>query len=249
MHLLVTYAFAFLSSGLYNGHAADRSRIGATGKITGTIPAMQAGQPRTRDAEATKARILAAAKQEFARLGLGGARVDEIAELAAANKRMIYHYFGSKEDLFAAVLEDAYLDIRTAEQDLQLDEFPADEALVRLVRFTWDYYLENPEFIRLVNSANLHEGRHLEGSETLRVASRQFTAMVQRLLDRGAGEGIFRDGIDATQLNITIAAIGYYYLTNRFTGKILYERDYMTPEALQERLDFNLLTIMNLVRA
>ena len=210
---------------------------------------MQATKVRTRDAEATKARILAAAKAEFARLGLGGARVDEIAEKANANKRMIYHYFGSKEDLFAAVLEDAYLGIRTAEQELQLDDLAPGAALERLVRFTWQYYLDNPEFIRLVNSANLHQGRHLQGSDRLRTASRQFTDMVRKILDRGVADGSFRAGVDPVQLNITIAAIGYYYLTNRFTGTILFERDYMTDAALAERLAFNIETVMNLVTA
>lgn len=209
---------------------------------------MDATKIRTRDAEATKARILAAAKAEFARLGLGGARVDEIAERAQANKRMIYHYFGSKEDLFAAVLEAAYLDIRTAEQALELDNLPPDQAMVRLIAFTWDYYLKNPEFIRLVNSANLHGGKHLEQSTKLREASRSYVSLVQTLLDRGVAAGLFRDGVDAVQLNITIAAIGYYYLTNRFTGEILFEREYMTPEALQERLTFNIDTVMRIVR-
>ncbi|AEI95987.1 MULTISPECIES: TetR/AcrR family transcriptional regulator [Roseobacter] len=204
---------------------------------------------KTRDADATKLRIMQAAKKEFAKHGLGGARVDEIAERAKANKRMIYHYFGSKEKLFKAVLEAAYLDIRNAEQKLDLESMPAEQALEHLVRFTWDYYLKHPEFITLVNSENLHRARHLKKSEVIAVASRKFVAMMQSLLDRGVKEGVFRPGIDATQLNITIAAIGYYYLTNRFTGTIVFERDLMTPEALKERLAFNLDTIMRLVRA
>ena len=205
-------------------------------------------ETRTRDAEATKARILAAAKSEFARLGLGGARVDEIAEKAQANKRMIYHYFGSKEDLFQIVLEGAYFDIRNAEQGLELDGLPAVEALEKLVRFTWQYYLDNPEFITLVNSANLHRARHLEGSERLRVASRKFVSSVDGILERGVDEGVFRPGVDPVQLNITIAAIGYYYLTNRFTSSILFERDYMTTDALDERLAFNIDTVMRIVK-
>ena len=206
-------------------------------------------KPQIRDAGATKARILNAATIEFARLGLAGARVDEIAAKAEANKRMIYHYFGSKEGLFREVLEAAYLDIRNAEQALELDSLPAARALEHLVRFTWDYYLQRPEFIRLVNSANLHLGRHIEGSEKLRDASRAFTDLVRRLLERGVKEGAFRAGIDPVQLNITIAAIGYYYLTNRHTGEILFEREYMTPEALDARLRFNIDTVMGIVAA
>ena len=202
---------------------------------------------RVRDADATKARILEAAKQEFAKLGLGGARVDEIALQAQANKRMIYHYFGSKEELFKVVLEEAYIDIRTAEQELELEHLPAEEALRKLVTFTWQYYLANPEFIRLVNSENLHQARHIKGSTRLQDVSRRFIGMVADILRRGEEEGVFRPGIDPVQLNVTIAAIGYYYLTNRFTGSFLFERDFMSPEALDARLAFNLDTIMRLV--
>lgn len=206
-------------------------------------------KPKARDADATQKRILSAAKKEFAKSGLGGARVDVIAERAKANKRMIYHYFNSKEELFQRVLEDAYSDIRTAEQKLELDHMDPKAALETLVRFTWDYYLKNPEFITLVNSENLHKAKHLKKSELVHQLSQRFVDMVARLLERGEKEGVFRPGIDAVQLNITIAAIGYYYLTNRFTGTIIYERDLMSPEALDERLRFNMETIMRLVCA
>ena len=201
-----------------------------------------------RDADQTRKRILAAATAEFARKGLGGARVDEIAARSKANKRMIYHYFGSKEQLFTAVLEDAYLGIRSAEQTLHLDELPPGEALARLVRFTWTYYLEHPEFLTLVNSENLHRGKHLKTSDTIRQASGKLVAMVKSILDRGVAAGIFRAGVDPVQLNITIAAIGYYYLTNRFTGSIVYERDLMSADNLEARLAFNLETILRLVK-
>lgn len=200
-----------------------------------------------RNAAATRARILAAATAAFAEKGLGGARVDEIANRACTNKRMIYHYFGCKEDLFRAVIEAAYVGIRTAEQELALEHLPARDALERLVRFTWNYYLENPEFIRLVNSANLHRARHLHGSRAIRETSQRFVTMVGTLLERGVREGAFRPGVDPVQLNLTIAAIGYYYLTNRFTGTILFQRDLMAPEALEARLSFNIDTIMRLV--
>lgn len=212
-------------------------------------PAATAPRPRTRDAEATKTRILEAAKREFAKNGLGGARVDVIAEKARANKRMIYHYFESKEGLFQTVLENAYVDIRTAEQKLNLDHLDPKAALERLVRFTWDYYLRNPEFITLVNSENLHRAKHLKKSEVVKVYSRKFVSMVKTILDRGEAAGVFRPGVDPVQLNITIAAIGYYYLTNRFTGAIVFERDLMAKEALEERLRFNIDTILRLVAA
>jgi AcrR family transcriptional regulator len=204
-------------------------------------------KPRIRDAEATRARILSAAKKEFAKSGLAGARVDVIAERSKSNKRMIYHYFNSKDELFQRVIEDAYVDIRTAEMKLNLDAMDPRQALRRLVEFTWRYYLANPEFIVLVNSANLHRARHLKKSESLQTVSRRFVDMVAALLKRGEESGDFRPGIDPVQLNITIAAIGYYYLTNRYTGSIVFERDLMAQEALERRLAFNIQTIERLV--
>ena len=130
-----------------------------------------------------------------------------------------------------------------------MDHLPAKEALEKLVRFTWDYYLKNPEFITLVNSENLHRARHLKTSERIKVVSRAFVDMVQQLLDRGVDEGVFRPGIDPVQLNITIAAIGYYYLTNRHTGTIVFQRDMMSTDALEDRLRFNIDTVMRLVAA
>lgn len=216
-------------------------------KLSAEMAGKTARRARTRDPEATKGRILEAAKKEFAKNGLGGARVDVIAEKARANKRMIYHYFGSKEALFQSVIEDAYVDIRTAEQKLDLDHLEPEAALEKLVRFTWDYYIRNPEFITLVNSENLHRARHLKKSEVITAVSRKFLNMVGKLLDRGAAAGVFRSGIDPVQLNITIAAIGYYYLTNRFTGAIIFERDLMAKDALAKRLEFNIETVMRLV--
>ena len=204
---------------------------------------------RIRDADATRERILQAAKKEFSRAGLGGARVDEIAKRAKSNKRMIYHYFGGKEDLFTAVLEDAYLDIRHAERSLDLDSLPPMAALEALVTFTWTYYLKNPEFLTLVNSENLHKARHLKTSNKIRIEYPGFVSLVQDILDRGVKEGLFRNDIDATQLNITIAAINYYSLTNRFTAGIVYGLDMMAKDALESRIAFNLETIRRLVKA
>ena len=202
---------------------------------------------KTRDAETTRQAILAAATAEFARKGLGGARVDEIAARARANKRMIYHYFGSKEKLFSAVLEEAYGHIRSAELELPLAELEPEKALEQLLRFTWNYYLAHPEFLSLVNSANLHKARHVSNSVRFKTSGPPFVGMVKSILDRGVAKGVFRAGIDPVQLNITIAAIGYYYLTNRFTGEILFERDFMSKTALAERFAFNLVTILRLV--
>lgn len=175
--------------------------------------------------------------------------MDRIATRSLSNKRMIYHYFGNKEQLFTAVLEAAYLDIRAAEKRLNLTDLDPAEAMDRLVEFTWRYYLDNPEFLTLVNSENLHRGRHIKGSTAIRAAFPPFVDMVQSIIDRGVASGAFRTGVDPVQLNITIAAISYYYLTNRYTGSIIYERDFMAEEQLRSRLRFNLETVRRILRA
>ncbi|MDE1949357.1 MAG: TetR family transcriptional regulator [Burkholderiales bacterium] len=202
---------------------------------------------RSRNPEATKADILAAARSEFAKAGLGGARVDKIAEQSGANKRMIYHYFGGKEQLFAAVVEDAYTHIRSGERELGLDELSPTEAICRLVEFTWRYYLENPEFITLVNSENLHLAKHISGNRQLRKLQKNYVDSVAAILERGAAQGVFRKDIDAAQLCITIAAIGFYYLNNRHTGGVLFGFNFASREALAARLKFNTDTILRLV--
>jgi AcrR family transcriptional regulator len=206
-----------------------------------------AGAVRKRDAAATRKRILAAAKSEFAQNGLAGARVDVIARRARINKQMLYHYFGGKEALFTATLEQAWSDIREAEDELDLDSLDPITALKKHVEFTWNYYLKHPEFLTLVNTENLHKARHLKASERIGDLNRPFIARMRRLLARGVAEGVFRPGIDPVQLHITIAAIGYYYLTNRFTGSIVFERDLMAKDRLDERLAFNISTILRLV--
>ena len=202
---------------------------------------------RPRDAEATRDRILTAARDEFALAGLGGARIDKIAAAADANKQMIYHYFGSKDGLFTAALEAEYAQFRAAEAALDLERLDPVEALTQLVTFTWQYYLDCPGFIRLVNSANLHQARHLALSAEFAQINRPFLIRMRKIIARGVSAGQFRGDIDPVQLQITIAGVGYHYLTNRFTGRIVYERDLMSARALRERLAFNVKTILRTV--
>ncbi|HFL2186663.1 TetR/AcrR family transcriptional regulator [Pseudomonas putida] len=212
-------------------------------------PTEEATPRPTRDSEATRLRILNAAKVEFAKLGLGGARIDSIALRAKSNKRMIYEYFGNKEGLFEAVLESAYQDIRQAERKLKLEELDPVEAITQLVTFTWKYYLKNPHFLNLVNSENLHKAAHLKRSrDKMHQMHAPMVSMVGDILARGVAQGVFREGVDPVQLNISIAAINYYYLNNRFTGEIIYGFDLMSPEALQARIDFNVQTILGMLR-
>jgi AcrR family transcriptional regulator len=181
-------------------------------------------------------RILQAATAEFARYGLGGARVDRIAARSGANKRMLYYYYGNKEDLFLAVLEASYAHIRRAELGLHLENLDPTEGVRRLVAFTWNYYLKHPEFLTLLNSENLHRARHLKRSRDIAAMHSPLIALLRDLLLRGERAGRFRKGVDPVQLYISIAALGYFYLSNRHTLSTIFERDLLAPRNKAARL-------------
>lgn len=191
---------------------------------------------RTRDAGRSKREILQAARDEFAQYGLGGARVDRIAEKACVNKRMLYYYFSNKEALFLAVLEAAYDQIRDSEKQLHLDAIEPVEAIRRLVAFTWDYHFRHPEFMSLLNSENLHKARHLKESSRVRSMHSPFVAMIGTILQRGQEAGVFRAGVDPMQLYISIAGLTYFYLSNNYTLSAIFDRNLRAPRARAERL-------------
>ena len=201
-----------------------------------------------RDPARTRSKILDAATVEFARYGLGGARVDRIAARAGANKRMLYYYFGSKEALFLAALEESYAHIRNAERQLDLVHRDPREALKRLVEFTWRYYLEHPEFMTLLNSENLHKGRHVQRSQRVRQLHSPLVETLRTILRRGERQGFFRPGVDPVQLYISIAGEGYFYLSNRYTLSRIFDRDLMAPRALAGRARHITQTILNSVK-
>jgi AcrR family transcriptional regulator len=193
-------------------------------------------EERQRDADRSQSTILAAARDEFAEHGLGGARMDRIAERAGLNKRLIYYYFEDKDKLFQAVLEQAYVLIRAEEQKLNLLGLKPVDAIRRLVEFTWDYYLAHPEFLSLLNSENLQSARHLQDSERAREMNSPLIATLGEILERGRKEGSFRGGVDPLQLYVSIAGLSYFYLSNHHTLSAIFGRDLMTVRARNERL-------------
>jgi AcrR family transcriptional regulator len=193
-------------------------------------------KPITRDPEKSRANILQAARTEFARSGLGGARVDQIAKMAGINKRMLYHYFGNKDDLFCAVLEANYAHKRDSEKALELELAEPVEAIRKLIALTWDYYLKHPEFLTLLNSANLHQAKHLKKSTEIRKMHTPFVSMIKSVLDRGVSQKVFKKNVDPAQLYISIAGLSYFYLSNQYTLSAIFGRNLLAPAARKERL-------------
>jgi len=193
------------------------------------------GAAGSRDPERTQAQILAAATAEITAKGLGGARVDEIARRARVNKRMIYHYFGDKQGLYLAVLENAYSGIRTAELGLHLSDKDPAEGMRELVLFTWQYFIDHPEFLSLLGTENLHRAAYLKKSKKIRDLHSPLIGMIADLLERGARRGTFRRGVDPVDLYISIAALGFFYMSNHFTLSTIFGRNLMAPASLAAR--------------
>jgi len=188
-----------------------------------------------RDPGRTQAQILAAATVEFTANGLNGARVDQIARRARVNKRMIYHYFGDKEGLYLAALEAAYTGIRSAERGLALSDKDPVEGMRELVLFTWNYFIEHPEFLSLLGTENLHRAAYLKKSKKIRDLHSPLIGMIGDVLDRGAKKGVFRRGVDPVDLYISIAGLGWFYVSNRFTLSTIFGRDLTKPASLDAR--------------
>src|SRR5882724_10730583 len=189
----------------------------------------------TRDPERTRAAILNAATQEFTAKGLTGARVDAIAKRARVNKRMIYHYFGDKDGLYLAVLEATYAAIRNAELALHLTDRDPVDGMRELVLFTWRYFLAHPEFLSLLGTENLHKAAYLRRSRCIRELHSPLVGMISSLLERGAKERVFRKGVDPVELYVTIAALGFFYLSNRHTLSTIFARDLSAPKSIAAR--------------
>ena len=190
-----------------------------------------------RDPEGMRLRILEAAKQEFAAHGLAGARVDRIAAEAGANKRMLYYHVGNKEDLYLAVLEGAYEKIRVEERGLDLEHLDPPEAIERLIEFTWNYFIRNPEFLALLNTENLAKAKHLKRSTKVKSMHSPFVEMIRTVVTRGVEGGDFPVAVDPVQLYISIAALCFFYLSNSATLSVIFGRDLLKKEARDERLE------------
>ena len=162
--------------------------------------------------------------------------MSEIVGRAGATKPMLYYHFGSKEGLFAAVLEAVYAGMRTIEQSAAVDGLPATDAMRRLVEATFDYHDAHPDWVRLIAVANIHGAQHIAGSATIASKNSAVVSVVGALLRRGAAEGAFRDGVDPLHLHMLIASFSFYRVSNRHTWRVIFGRDLLqAPDAGAQR--------------
>jgi TetR/AcrR family transcriptional regulator len=192
-------------------------------------------RPQRRDPAATRQKLLTAARREFARSGLAGARVDEIAARAGVNKQLVYHYFGDKDALYLAVLEWVYEEIRAKERELNLDGLPPEQAIRKLIESSFDHLAEHPDFIVLLNDENRGGARHVRGSKKIEALHSPLVSLVSKILGEGVRGGVFRKGINPVHLYISIAGLSYFFFSNNPTLSAIFGKDLGTPTARRDR--------------
>ena len=194
-------------------------------------PAPEVAPTRTNDPQRTMAGILEVALREFADKGLSGARIDAIADATRTSKRMIYYYFGSKEGLYLAVLEHSYREMRRIEGELMLDNLPPEDALRRLVEFTFDHHVTHEDYIRIVMNENIERGKYLAQSQIIEELNVPAISAIERLYARGLAAGVFREGLDPVDLHASISALTFFNVSNQHSFGQIFKRDPAAPAA------------------
>ncbi len=205
-------------------------------------------RPRQRDPVATKQKLLAAARHEFARAGLAGARVDEIAARAGVNKQLVYHYFGDKDALYLAVLEWIYEEIRTHERNLNLRGLSPERAIRKLIGSSFDHLAAHPDFVALLNDENRNGARHVRRSRKLADMHSPLVSTIAAILADGVRAGVFRRGVDPMHLYISVAALSYFFFSNMSTLSAIFSRDLAKAPAQRARRKHVVDLVMHALR-
>jgi TetR/AcrR family transcriptional regulator len=186
----------------------------------------------TRDPEAARARIMAAATAEFATHGFAGARMDRIAQSAPVAKGLLFHHFGSKEGLYRAVLERIYAMLRERQDEYRLAEYGPLEGMRRLVVDTFRSFREMPEITALMNEENLHRARHLSTVARVPMLYNPLFEAMAELLRQGREQGIIRAEADPVELYVALSGLGYFYCANRWTLSAAFAGDLFQPQRI-----------------
>jgi AcrR family transcriptional regulator len=204
---------------------------------------------RTNNPARTMSDIISVATAEFADKGLSGGRIDAIAEQTKTSKRMIYYYFGSKEGLYIAVLEDAYRRIRSIEASLHLEDIEPLEALKKLVSFSVDYHYSNPDFVRLIMNENIHYGEFLAQSKLIKNLNTPAIEAVKDVYKRGVTKGVFRQGLEAVDIHMNISSMCFYAVSNQYTFGKIFNVDLTKNKELEHRRMVIVDTVLRFVSA
>lgn len=191
---------------------------------------------RRRDSEQSKADILAAAEIEFAAKGLYGTRVEEIAQRAKINKRMIYEYFGNKEELYKTVFTTVYNRLTKVELELLKKNLQGAEAVKTIIRVYFEYLRDNPTFVNLLLWENLNKAEYVKD---LGYLDEKYVVIegMKEIIEKGKADHIFREEIDAEQAVFSLLSFPFTYFSNKYTFRKLFSRELDSAEELEMRIN------------
>lgn len=201
-----------------------------------TEPSPAATKRRPRDAQATRDRIVKIASKEFAAHGYDGARIDAIVARCKISKNLVYHYFAGKEALFIEVMERAYGAMRERQNELALTGANPVEDMRELVTKTIQHFIDQPDFLQLLSTENLHKAAHIRKSKLIPAMFNPLRTALAEVLDKGKAQGLFRSDADWVDLYVSISGLGSYFITNRYTLSYVLDVDLGAPERIERRL-------------
>lgn len=209
------------------------AETGGSRRVRARVPGMRPGV-RELSAQATRESILRAAIRIFAAHGYDGGRIEQISRAAKSHDRMIYYYFGSKEQLYVEVLEKLYGDIRNTETRMNLTALEPREAIRRLVEFTFDHHDQNVDFVRIVSIENIHNAEYVKQSTSIKAMNSNILEALGTTLRRGAELGLFREGLEPLDVHLLINSFSFYRVSNRHTFSEIFQIE-LSDEAVKQR--------------
>jgi TetR/AcrR family transcriptional regulator len=182
---------------------------------------------------ATRQRILKIATEEFANRGFAGARIETIMRRSKVSKNLIYHYFKSKEQLFQSVLEADYEKIRFDRVHWPVEGQDPVQNIRDLVGLIFEHWRMSNQFIKLLASENFSKGKHIRKMDRIKEEYARRIERIEAVLAEGVRTGRIRPGIDAAELYVSISALIYHRISNRYTLSFLLDRNYENAESLE----------------
>ena len=191
---------------------------------------------RVRDSQKTREAILNAAEAEFAEKGIYGTRVDEIAAKAEVNKRMIYEYYGNKEELYKTVLIKVYSRLSIKEINVLSGEMECTDAIKKIIRLYFNYLSNNPTYVSLILWENLNKGRFIESIDFREIKDPAFDLM-RKVVNKGKASGVFKSDVDPEQFILSLLTYTFSFFSNRYTLSKLLGRKLDDEESIRRRLE------------
>ncbi len=188
--------------------------------------------------------VLKAGEEVFAAKGLFGARVDEIAVKSGINKRLVYKEFPSKEELYKAVLHQAYKKMANAESKIFAPFDTCEEAVKNVIKKYFEFLRDNPSYVKLILWENLNEGKYIKELDLSDIKTKVSDYMYS-VLTEGKKSGEFKKDLDENQIVFSLMTFTFSYFSNKHTMSNFLKEDIDFKHRVDDVTQMILLHIKN----